>query len=333
IGSWKIIESLSPRRSRSRLAGSLSRSLPSNSTSPPTMRPGGCGTSPMIESAVTLLPQPDSPTMPSVRPRSRRKLTPSTARTSPCSPWNEVRSPLTSSRWFVAGNRFLDARAVELAPRMRLARGAAHERDEALVRLVVEAPELGGRLRMIVDAQAQLGVLLGRMDEERGRLLAALVAAGGLARFQRRDEAFSERFPGLLISARGFPDDALVGEHVACHRIAIARERAAPVDALLPGVLADHAACVDDMELALLATFVRRDEAFHGLGCTHAGAQELEALPSVVRIHQRLGGKRADAATHMRAERARGEEARRDGDAECAARVVAGDDRPRHAAR
>ena len=38
------------------------------------MRPGGCGTSPMIDSAVTLLPQPDSPTMPSVRPRSSVKL-------------------------------------------------------------------------------------------------------------------------------------------------------------------------------------------------------------------------------------------------------------------
>ena len=39
--------------------GALSRSSPSNSTSPSAMRPGGCGTSPMIESAVTLLPQPD----------------------------------------------------------------------------------------------------------------------------------------------------------------------------------------------------------------------------------------------------------------------------------
>ena len=44
------------------------------------MRPGGCGTRPMIDSAVTLLPQPDSPTMASVRPASTAKLTPSTAR-------------------------------------------------------------------------------------------------------------------------------------------------------------------------------------------------------------------------------------------------------------
>ena len=37
----------------------------------------------MIESAVTLLPQPDSPTIASVSPRSSEKDTPSTAFTSP----------------------------------------------------------------------------------------------------------------------------------------------------------------------------------------------------------------------------------------------------------
>jgi hypothetical protein len=42
----------------------------------------------MIESEVTLLPQPLSPTMPSVRPRSSEKLTPSTARNSPSSAAN-----------------------------------------------------------------------------------------------------------------------------------------------------------------------------------------------------------------------------------------------------
>jgi hypothetical protein len=34
------------------------------------MRPGGLGTRPMMDSAVTLLPQPDSPTMASVLPAS-----------------------------------------------------------------------------------------------------------------------------------------------------------------------------------------------------------------------------------------------------------------------
>ena len=51
----------------------------------------------MIESAVTDLPQPDSPTMPSVLPRSTAKLTPSTARTSPDRVPKYVRRSSTSS--------------------------------------------------------------------------------------------------------------------------------------------------------------------------------------------------------------------------------------------
>src|SRR5687768_2217682 len=153
IGSWKIIESSSPRRSRRRCAGSLRRSLPSNSTSPPAMRPGGCGTSPMMESAVTLLPQPDSPTMPSVRPRSRLKSTPSTARTSPRSEAKYVCSPRTSSRFLETSNFLFDHLAVEHAPRPRLAGAAAQIGDEALVRLLVEPPQLDQRLGVVVHAE------------------------------------------------------------------------------------------------------------------------------------------------------------------------------------
>ena len=49
----------------------------------------------MIDSAVTLLPQPDSPTSPTVRPSSMSKVTPSTARTSPSLVKNDVRRSLT----------------------------------------------------------------------------------------------------------------------------------------------------------------------------------------------------------------------------------------------
>jgi hypothetical protein len=52
----------------------------------------------MIESAVTDLPQPDSPTIPSVWPFSTAKLTPSTARTTPCLVKKCVLRSLTSSR-------------------------------------------------------------------------------------------------------------------------------------------------------------------------------------------------------------------------------------------
>ena len=42
----------------------------------------------MIVSAVTLLPDPDSPTIPSVWPLPSEKLTPSTAGTTPSMTWN-----------------------------------------------------------------------------------------------------------------------------------------------------------------------------------------------------------------------------------------------------
>ena len=75
IGSWKIMASRLPRRSCICRSGSAASSRPSKATEP-DMRVPASGSSRMMESAVTLLPQPDSPTMPSVRPRHSEKLTP-----------------------------------------------------------------------------------------------------------------------------------------------------------------------------------------------------------------------------------------------------------------
>ena len=68
IGSWKIMPMSAPRMSRISFMGSFVRSLPSKRMRPSTMRPGGSGIRRMTESAVTLFPQPDSPTTPNVRP-------------------------------------------------------------------------------------------------------------------------------------------------------------------------------------------------------------------------------------------------------------------------
>ena len=75
IGSWKIIAMRLPRIARISSSDSVSRSRPSNITSPPTMRPGGVGISRMIDRFVTDLPEPDSPTMPSVSPRATIEAT------------------------------------------------------------------------------------------------------------------------------------------------------------------------------------------------------------------------------------------------------------------
>src|SRR5215831_4325647 len=62
------------------------------------MRPGGDATSRMIDSAVTLLPQPDSPTSPSVVRGAMSNDTPSTARIVPSGVRNSVtRSRISSS--------------------------------------------------------------------------------------------------------------------------------------------------------------------------------------------------------------------------------------------
>jgi hypothetical protein len=68
--TWKIIAILRPRNDRTVSCRALTSSCPSSQISPDIRtEPGLC--SPMIERLVTLLPEPDSPTMPSVLPRSR----------------------------------------------------------------------------------------------------------------------------------------------------------------------------------------------------------------------------------------------------------------------
>src|SRR6185503_4180593 len=100
-GSWKMNPISLPRSLRMPSADSLSRSTPSKITEPETILPGGFGTSRVSESAVTLLPQPDSPTSPSVSPWPSTKLTSSTARTTPSGVKKCVERLRTSRRFFL----------------------------------------------------------------------------------------------------------------------------------------------------------------------------------------------------------------------------------------
>src|SRR5439155_10286891 len=69
-----------------------------------------------------------------------------------------------------------------------------------------ETAELGDRLRIVLDAQvadpvepvARLGRRARALHDDRRGLLAARVAAGGLPRFERGDEALDEWADGLL---------------------------------------------------------------------------------------------------------------------------------------
>ena len=85
IGSWKMKPISLARISSSSLLVSGTRSRPSNMIWPATMRPGGIAISFRIDIAVTVLPQPDSPTTQSVSPLLMVMSTPSTAWTMPSS--------------------------------------------------------------------------------------------------------------------------------------------------------------------------------------------------------------------------------------------------------
>src|SRR3989441_1208764 len=129
------------------------------------MRPGGVGISRMMLRAVTLLPEPDSPTMPSVSPRLMWKSIPSTARTTPSSVKKYVFSPLTSSsrsamtpplaryhNW-LASERGLDHR---LASPLAAARTAAPRRPPARTTGVTDSPR--GARRRASAAAARLAL-------------------------------------------------------------------------------------------------------------------------------------------------------------------------------
>src|SRR4029453_4732349 len=104
IGAWKVMASSRPRISRSSWSESLNSSRPAKRTEPLTCTPR-LGRSPRMASEGTLLPQPDSPTTPIVRPASTSRLIPSTA-----GPgrrprrWNTTRRSLTDSRVAASGS-------------------------------------------------------------------------------------------------------------------------------------------------------------------------------------------------------------------------------------
>src|SRR6185369_1150328 len=97
IGSWKIIAISPPRRSRRSRPLIACRSRPAKARRSARTRPGS-SMRPRTASAVTLFPEPDSPTMPTTSPASTEKLTSSTA-TSAASPTGKSTvSPRTSRR-------------------------------------------------------------------------------------------------------------------------------------------------------------------------------------------------------------------------------------------
>ena len=126
--------------------------------------------------------------------------------------------------------------------RIAPARQEFGEMHPALAADRFEPRKLGERIGVVVDAQVEIGPLLLAVDQQRGRLLAALVAARGLARLQRGDQPARERQRGVRrVGLRGLGDHRGTGQHVAGDREVLAGRVAAPVDAGLAGVRRDAA--------------------------------------------------------------------------------------------
>ncbi len=98
MGSWKIMAMSLPRTPRISSSSIVRKSRSPSMSEPSTTLPGGSGMSRMSDRAATVLPEPDSPTMPSVSPRSSVKLTPLTALTTPAWVKKKVERSLTVRR-------------------------------------------------------------------------------------------------------------------------------------------------------------------------------------------------------------------------------------------
>src|SRR5205823_11327351 len=162
IGSWNTIATSPPRSRRSSLFDIFRRSLPSNVASPLRIRPGGCGISPRIASWLTLLPDPDSPTMPRVSPGNTSNDTPSTAWTTPSS----VANSTTRSRIerIGSGTRSALGRVEGVAKPVTDEVDAEDDQHDRQARERDQPPHARRHVLAVVDQLAERRV--GRLDPE-----------------------------------------------------------------------------------------------------------------------------------------------------------------------
>ena len=141
IGSWKIIEMALPRMRRISALGEPDELAAAQPDAAFDSARAASGTRPMMESAVTLLPQPDSPTTPRISPRVEVQLTPSTARTTPSAREKPGAQVLDGEQRFGRCSRAATDSAGRCAsghsPHMRRAkRGSSMSRKPSPIRLI-----------------------------------------------------------------------------------------------------------------------------------------------------------------------------------------------------
>src|SRR5215468_3237397 len=202
---------ISRRMRRSSRPESFRRSLPSKRTSPAV----GSMSLKIVRPSVDL-PQPDSPTMPSVSPSSTVKSTPSTARTSPLCDEN---SPPPTGKYFF--RLWISSRLMSCA---RLRRGVLvtfRARPGEIARRPVPGLQFGElRLRSgadvarsraaVAEAAAARQIERARHDAGNRREALLLRAAGARQRIQQSDGVGMQRTAENLARARALDDDAAV---------------------------------------------------------------------------------------------------------------------------
>jgi hypothetical protein len=177
----------------------------------------------------------------------------------------------------------------------------ATERHPSLPAYAFEPFKLGKGLDVVVNTQIEVRPLFLAIDEKRSRLLAALITASGLAGQHCCDQP-ARKWQGSTrkIGTYRFIQDTLAGKHIPGNGKSIAGDMPTPVDARRAGMRRDPAARVHQVNLAVVATVVGRDQRFYNRLRRLAFAQKPQAIRAVKGIDQRLRCNGTDACGNER---------------------------------
>ena len=178
-----------------------------------------------------------------------------------------------------------------------------------------------------IDALAGVRARARALDDDRGRLLAALVATCRLPGLERGDEALDERADRLLVGARHLVDDGLAGKDVPLHREARPDPVTRPVETIGAGECRGAPVGGDEPELARLTARVGLE---HAPQCVSRLGTACELGKCPLAVDRNAGGLRrsgADPGAHPRDDRADREVPRLDGTTDLTGLEVGRDDR------
>jgi len=148
---------------------------------------------------------------------------------------------------------------------------------------------------VIVDADVECGPFIVTEDQQSRRLFSAAVAAGGLPRLHRQDEATRHRMVlSALVGLRCLFQHLGPSERVAGNRETVSEMVAGPVWARGARVTGSTAFGVDDMNLPVLPAGIAIQD--HGKDPVRRISlpQQPKAIDAIVGIDERLSGNGAD---------------------------------------